>query len=71
MSAEKIININEETFNTKQTPKLNEKNFSSRVDINQLLARVRKEEKKDYQVNLIFFGMFAILILIVGILLSF
>jgi hypothetical protein len=70
MSAEKIININEETFNTKQTPELNEKNFSGRVDINQLLAKVRKEEKKDYQVNLIFFGLFATLILIVGILLS-
>ena len=71
MSAEKIININEEIFITKQTPGLNEKKFSGRVDINLLLARVRKEEKRDYKVNLIFFGMFAVLILITLILLSF
>tara|TARA_B100000780_G_scaffold200736_1_gene142224 strand:- start:83 stop:295 length:213 start_codon:yes stop_codon:yes gene_type:complete len=41
------------------------------VDINHLLARVRKEQQKASKVNLIFFFLFAALILISGILLSF
>ena len=69
MSAEKIIR-EEETFITSQTTKNSEKNLSSTVDINHLLARVRKEERKEYKVNLVFFVMFAVLILIAGILLS-
>ena len=47
-----------------------EKIVSSRVDINDLLARAKKEKDKENRVNLVFFGLFTILILVVGILLS-
>ena len=40
------------------------------VDINHLLARVRNEKNEENKVNMIFFGLFAALILIVGILLA-
>jgi len=47
-----------------------QKKFTSRVDINDLLARVRKENTKKNKINLVFFGLFSVLILIVGLLLS-
>jgi hypothetical protein len=59
MSAEKIID-----------PVVNEKILSGPVDINHLLARVRKQEKKEYKTNLVFFCLFSVLIVFVGILLS-
>ena len=67
----------EKTFDTEQNtstliiPKINEEKFTGVVDINCLLAKVRKEERKKNKINLFFFGMFLSLILIVGILLSF
>ena len=70
MSAEKITNLEEETLIDLKTPKVNEERISGNVDINDLLARIRKEEKRDYKINSIFFGMFIALVLIVGILLS-
>tara|TARA_B110000971_G_C19677405_1_gene349490 strand:+ start:253 stop:462 length:210 start_codon:yes stop_codon:yes gene_type:complete len=68
MSAEKILSekLNPSTLNV-----LEEKNKrSSRVDINHLLERVRKEKQKENKTNLVFFGLFAALVLIAGILLS-
>ena len=68
MSAEKILSekVNPSTLNV-----LEEKNKrSSRVDINHLLERVRKEKQKENKTNLVFFGLFAALVLIAGILLS-
>ena len=47
------------------------KRMSARVDINNLLARVRDEKKKENKINLVFFGLFASLIIVVGIILSF
>jgi len=70
MSSEKSINIEDNTIDTVDTIKVDEKMFSGRVDINTLLAKVRKEEQKANKINFIFFFMFALLILIVGILLS-
>ena len=48
-----------------------EKITSGRVDINDLLARVRKEKNQENKTNLVFFVLFAGLILVVGLLLSF
>ena len=70
MSAEKIIS-EEQNPATLQTPKVADEVLSGRVDINKLLARVRKEKRQENKVNLIFFGLFTSLILIVGIILSF
>tara|TARA_B100000780_G_scaffold69191_1_gene45871 strand:+ start:2264 stop:2476 length:213 start_codon:yes stop_codon:yes gene_type:complete len=70
MNAEKISN-NDETNIPLNTPELNETISSGRVDINHLLARVRKQEKIDNKTNLIFVFMLATFVLIIGILLSF
>ena len=70
MSAEKIIS-EEQNLATLQTPKVADEVLPGRVDINKLLARVRKEKRQENKVNLIFFGLFSSLILIVGIILSF
>ena len=48
-----------------------EKITSGRVDINDLLARVRKEKNQEHKISLVFFSLFAGLILVVGLLLSF
>ena len=70
MSAEKIIYEEQNQINLK-TPKLSEVKFSGRVDINDLLARVRKEKNKENKENFIFFGLISALVLVVGIILSF
>ena len=70
MSAEKILISKNDSLNTLTTPRISEVKFSGRVDINTLLARARKKERKEDKVNLVFFGLFAVLILVVGILLS-
>ena len=70
MSAEKII-IEEQNLTSIKTPEVKQKILPGRVDINDLLSRVREEKKKENQVNFIFFGLFTSLVLIVGIILSF
>ena len=69
MSSEKIIQENE-NLSTFTTPKVVQKELPIRVDINNLLARVREEKKKENKVNFIFLFIFAALILTVGIILS-
>ena len=70
MSAEKIINSENTIINLK-TSEVKEKVSSSRVDINHLLARVRKEKQVERKTNIVFFGLFIALLAIVGIFLSF
>tara|TARA_B100000795_G_scaffold60993_1_gene40883 strand:- start:73 stop:228 length:156 start_codon:yes stop_codon:yes gene_type:complete len=48
-----------------------EKITSGRVDINDLLARARKEKNQENKTSLVFFGLFAAMILVVGLFLSF
>jgi hypothetical protein len=69
MSAEKIIS-KEDNISALVTPEVLEKELPGRVNINELLARVREEKKKENKVNLIFFGLFASIIFVVGIILS-
>ena len=71
MSTEKIINVNEKNLTDLDTSKINPKISTGRVDINHLLARVRKEQQKENTSNFIFFGLFAILIVIILIILNF
>jgi|TARA_B110000914_G_C15134188_1_gene296380 hypothetical protein len=71
MSAEKIRDIKDNTISTVDSFEVREKAFSGRVDINNLLARVRNEKQEENKINFIFFIMFAALVLIAGILLSF
>ncbi|MDB4232534.1 hypothetical protein N9788_00385 [Candidatus Pelagibacter sp.] len=70
MSAEKII-YKGQNPSILATPELTETKTSVRVDINHLLARARKVKDKENKTNFIFFGLFAVLVLVVGILLSF
>jgi len=70
MSAEKII-YEEQNQKVLKTPVLSEVKFSGRVDINDLIARARKEEKKEKKINLVFFGLISGLVVVVGIILSF
>ena len=71
MSAEKIINFEKKDSVTLKNIEEKEKIFNGRVDINELLARVRKEREKESKTNIVFFGLFASLMLVIGILLSF
>ena len=70
MSAEKII-YEEQNQPVLKTPILSEVKFNGRVDINDLLARARKEKNKENKINFIFFGLISALVLVVGIILSF
>ena len=70
MSAEKII-YEEQNQPVLKTPILSEVKFSGRVDMNDLLARVRKEKNKVNKENFVFFGLISALVLVVGIILSF
>mgnify|MGYP001233898966 FL=1 len=72
MSTEKIVSTEINDLPHLATPnKSEEASFSRRVDINDLLARVREEKKKENKINLVFFCMFATLIVTVGLILSF
>ena len=46
------------------------RSFNARVDINDLLSRVRENEKKQKKENLVFFGIVASVIVITGIIAS-
>lgn len=70
MSAEKIINTDKQNFTTLSTPEEGKKIHPNRVDINDLLARVRDEKKKENKINIVFFSLFASVVLIFGIILS-
>jgi|TARA_B110000902_G_scaffold161155_1_gene184357 hypothetical protein len=58
-------------FTRSQISEVNEEKVSRAVDINYLLASVRKKKKQQNKINIILFGMFVALILFLGILLSF
>ena len=71
MSTEEIISTEVKDFSPLEIPKKSEKVSSSgRVDINILMSRARKVKEADNRINLVFFGLFVSLLLIVGILLS-
>ena len=69
MRAEEIL-LEEQNIANYTTSEAIKKKYSKRVDINDLLARVREEKNKENKVNIVFFGLFGSLILIVGIILS-
>ena len=70
MSTEKLINTERQNFSSLAIPKIEEKKLSARVDINDLLSRVRNDEKKQKKENLVFFGIVASVIVVTGIVAS-
>ena len=72
MSTEKIISTDINDLPPLITPEKSEEvSSSSRVDINILLNRARKEREKTTRINLVFSGLAFSLIFIVGLILSF
>ena len=70
MSSEKNLIIEANTPSFLETTQKSKKVTSGRVDINNLLNRARKERKKQFKKSFFFFGVFVLLILVVGIILS-
>jgi hypothetical protein len=68
---EKIATTSEKDLITLDTSEMNKDKLSGRVDINHLIARVRKEQKKEYMTSLLFFALFSSFILVVGLILYF
>ena len=71
MSAEKIVSTEVNNLCPSETIEMKDEVFIKPVDINHLLARIRKEKNKNNLTNQVFFGLCLSLILIVGIILSF
>ena len=70
MDTVKIISEKQNQTNL-TSPDMNETKITGRVDINHLIARVRKEKDKADKINLIILCSFAALVLLIGIILSF
>ena len=71
MSAEKIINTDREILTSLKIDEVSTRKTPDRVDINELLARVRKKKEKESRINIVFTGITVSLIGVVGIILSF
>lgn len=71
MSSEKISIIEEKNISTLATPEVVNKELPGRVNINDLLARVREEKKKEGKINIVFFGLLTSLVFVAGLILSF
>ena len=71
MNAEKIIKDAQINYKPPINPRTSEKKLSTRVDINHLLTRVRENRKKENKLNLVFFGLFLMVISVIGTMLSF
>ena len=69
MSTEKIITNGKEDLATLMTSKTGMKS-SGRVDINNLIARVRLEKQKENKTNMIFVSLIVCLVVIVGTIIS-
>ena len=70
MNSEKITHEVRD-LTTVGIPEISEIKFNGRVDINDLLARARIKKNKENKINFVFFGLVSVLVLIVGIILSF
>ena len=71
MSTEKIIHSEKKNLTSLITPIKGEKISSGRVDINDLIARVRIEKQKENKSNIIFLSLIFCLVVIVATILSF
>ena len=71
MSAEKIINTDREILTSLKIDEVSTRKTPDRVDINELLASVRKKKEKESRMNVVFTGITVSLIGVVGIILSF
>ena len=72
MSGERIIEAKQNIRTSSDTVKTSKSTskISGRVDINDLMSRVREEERKQKKENLVFFGLISSVIVITGIIAS-
>jgi len=70
MNSERINNTDTQDLTGFITPKTGEKKRTARVDINHLLARVRKEKEAN-KVNLLLFGLFVAILIVAVFILTF
>ena len=70
MDVEKFIS-EEQKLSKSTTPEVINVKLSSRVDMNHLLARVRKEKRKEKKISLITISLFLILFLLGAFIFSF
>ena len=71
MSGERILQT-EESIKTQSIDKVSNSSskIPGRVDINNLMSKVREEERKQKKENLVFFGLIISVIIITGIIAS-
>ena len=68
MSGEQLTS--KESINTSEIQLSKNSNTASRVNINDLLSKVKQEEKKEKKDNYIFLGLICVLIAVTGIIAS-
>ena len=71
MSAEKLNIVNENNITTFKTPEKISVKTKARVNINDLIARVKKEERKESKQNLIWLFLLTSFVAIIGIILAY
>ena len=70
MNGDQAAHGSSKALNNNQRMRNKYNSFHNRVDINDLLSRVREDEKKQKKENLVFFGLVAAVVAITGIIAS-
>ena len=70
MNGDQAAHGNSKALNSNQRIRNKYNSFHSKVDINDLLSRVREDEKKQKKENLVFFGLVAAVVAVTGIIAS-
>ena len=70
MNGDEAAHVGSKALNSNQRMRNKYNSFHSKVDINDLLSRVREDEKKQKKENLVFFGLVAAVVTVTGIIAS-
>ena len=70
MNGDEAAHVSNGSLNRNHRIKGKHNSFHSKVDINDLLSRVREDEKKQKKENLVFFGLVAAVVTVTGIIAS-
>ena len=70
MNGDEAAHVSNGSLNRDHHIKVKHNSFHSKVDINDLLSRVREDEKKQKKENLVFFGLVAAVVTVTGIIAS-
>ena len=70
MNGDEAAHVSSSSLNRNQRIRDKHNSFHSKVDINDLLSRVREDEKKQKKENLVFFGLVAAVVTVTGIIAS-